>query len=735
MADELRGRFVKTVFRNAETHYTVARFRLYDDVSERQITVVGHLPVLPKDTLFVLSGDFVFHPKFGRQFQISSYTRQLPSDEDSLIAYLSGPSFPGIGKRFAKRLVTYYGKDLVEKVQNDPDILDEMPNMNKAKKDVLLDGLLNQDDLEQAIAFFSTYGLGIRNIMRLERIYGKEALNKVKENPYRLVVEVDGIGMATADKLALGMGFDLDHPYRKKAFLLSLSLESSVKSGNSFLYLDDLEALYLREFDSGYEEYLQELVRERLLVVEDDRVYHHTQYDAEVTITRFLNRFPQEPLPPVEKELLPGLIAEVEEKIGITYDTIQREAVETFFDKDIMILTGGPGTGKTTVVRGIVTLFQRLYPEHQIALCAPTGRAAKRLSELTQTGATTIHSLLKWDLESNTFGMNAKQPLLLDLLIMDEASMVDPWLFANLLKASAQVKKILLIGDEAQLPPVMPGKLLADLLGCARFPVVTLKRIYRQQEGSGVIELAHAIRNNTPELIEFGSDVSFLEASGTGVNKAILFTVEEALKKWEVGEIQVLAARYGGNSGIDTLNDLLQQLCNPSGAFKKELKHSFFFFREGDKVLQLKNQADDDVYNGDIGTLVEIDASDKNEPRLQVDFDDNIVEYTSEYFSHLRLAYCISVHKSQGSEYPLVIMPFTRDNLFMLDRRMVYTAISRASKKLVLVGNRDVFFQAIATLDKKIRYTTLKERLSGELTGNRYEIRQEEEEYLPEFDL
>lgn len=715
--DTITGKFKVTIYRQSESSFTVAKFILYELV-EKEIIVTGYLPVLPLDILFKLVGKYTEHPKYGMQFQVESFQKVLPNDEDSILAYLSGANFPGIGKSYARIIIDTLGLNAIDRIKEDPSCLSLIPKMNEKRRICIENGLLNEEDLETAIQFFTIHGLGIRNIMRLEKVYGKDILKKVKENPYRLIEEVDGIGFITADKLAISMGIEVDDQRRIEAAIVSTVLEQCMSSGDSYILKEALFKILQKRFnctENEFEALLFNLVQRRILVEEEERIYHHSQYDAEEFIAQFCSCFPFSGLQPYESSVFQTYLQEIQAEINIEYDEKQIEAIQTFFDQDALILTGGPGTGKTTVVKGMISLFKRLYPQHSIALCAPTGRAAKRLSQLTDTDATTIHSLLGWDLESNTFTRNEADPLAIDLLIIDEFSMVDNWLFYNLLNASGNVKKICIIGDEDQLPSVSCGCVLKDLVESQLFPLVRLEKIFRQSEGSDVITLAHQVRLGIQDDLDLKGDVAFFNCPLYDIKNLVMKVVDEAITKgYMPNDIQVLAPKYNGIAGIDALNIALQKLCNPSDSEKRELKVGYRLYREGDKILQLKNQPDDDVFNGDIGTLVEIiyaneDISKNN--RLIVDFDGIFVEYTPDYFNNITHAYCISVHKSQGSEYPIVIMPIVKEYGFMLQRRLIYTGISRAKRSLVLLGDSDCFKKAIATTDHHVRKTTLKKRI------------------------
>lgn len=718
MADTIVCRFVSMIFHSDATSFSVGRFQLFE-VEERQIIVTGYYPQLESDVLYRCTGDYVEHPRYGMQFKAEKIERVLASDEDSLIRFLSGPLFPGIGKKFATAMVQLLGNDLLDQIKENPNVLDLVPKMTEKKKKAICEGLAaSENQLEKTISFLSSHGLGIRNIMRLDRVYGEKALETITANPYRMIDEVDGIGFQTADKLAMSLGFDEQDPLRIEACLISLVMELCMAQGNSYVEYEQVRPELEKKLGfqvEDFDEILFSALSRGMLEHEEGRIYHHSQINAERQIALFASAFPVEPLPPYDPKRYMEELSLFQDSIAIRYDQRQIEAIDSFFDHDLTILTGGPGTGKTTVVRGMVNLFRELYPDRMIACCAPTGRAAKRLAELTKVECQTIHSLLKWDLETNTFGMNEETPLSLDCLIIDEFSMVDAYLFAALCKASMQIKKIVIIGDEDQLPSVGPGCVLKDLIDSGLFPLIRLKTIFRQKEGSDVIALAHAIQKRNLEELNYSGDVAFFECSQYDVKQAVIKIVHSALDKgYTLSDIQLLACKYSGVAGIDRLNNALQECFNPEGSEVRQWKVGHRIFREHDKILQLKNQVDDDIYNGDIGILTEViypEEDFNHQARLIVDFDGNFVEYTSETFSNMTHAYCISVHKSQGSEYPIVILPIVGEASFMLQRRLIYTAVSRAKKSLILLGSRELFEKAVMKEEKMLRKTTLCQRM------------------------
>lgn len=717
----IKGKFTHIRYRDDSSLFTVATFRLHD-LNEKNITVTGIIPNIQLDLLVELTGHYIEHVRYGVQFEVVDCRIVVPNDEESLISYFASAQFSGIGKITAKKIVDELGLNAIDIIKENPDVLTTIFKKNDKRIKSVLEGIEKNDSLDETILFLNSLQLGVRNFVKVQVAYGDEASSIIKENPYRLMEDIDGIGFKTSDKIAKKLGFENYHPYRIKALLISCILETCIQRGDSYITIDDLlekvislsnkEGISFEDFH--FEENMEILMRERFIVLEDDRVYHVTQYDAERGIAQCLKEFPQCRDYDRSISFLDTDIDMIQTSIGINYETKQRNAMHMFFEHPFSILTGGPGTGKTTIVKGILKLYQQYYPNDIVMLCAPTGRASKRLGECADAASSTIHRLLKWDLESNSFLINETQPLLVDCLIIDEFSMVDQWLFYNLLKACGNVKKILVIGDEDQLPSVGIGSVLHDLIESQQFPIVRLDKIYRQSEGSDVISLAYEIKQGTCDILETGKEIAFYECQPSYVKDTVMKLVSHALEKgYNQHEIQVLSPMYSGLSGIDQLNLSLQKMINPP-ALQKQIQVGYRIFREHDKVLQLKNLPDEDVYNGDIGEIVEIVEADEDfdhQNRIFVDFDGHLVEYTKENFNMLTHAYCISIHKSQGSEYPIVILPIVREHGRMLNLRLVYTAITRAKQSLVILGDKQAFLNAIQRKDTHLRKTTLTKRI------------------------
>ena len=577
-----------TVFHNKENGYTVAKFVTIDE-NEKDFVVVGFFHEIDANFIYELKGQYVEHKKYGLQFQVESYELSKTKDKVSLVRYFSSVYFPGIGKKIAEAIVDTLGLDCIQLIKENPDILLSVRQLTDKKRDVIKE-VLFLEEKNDVHAFFTSKGLSVKNILKLEAIYGEQAIQVVEENPYRIIEEVDGIGFKTVDKLAKEMSFDMNHPYRIKAAILSIILDLCIKSGDTYLYKEEIEKKVIKMFpDIDVREYLNMLQEQKLIYIEQERIYHHTQYESEKGIVDFLYEFPLQTTLPIYTDIIRQDITWIENELQIVYDEIQKKAIENFFLNPFSILTGGPGTGKTTVVQAIIQIYKKHFPTHTVACCAPTGRAAKRLTEITLCPSTTIHSLLKWDLENNKFGMNEKEPLDIDILIIDEFSMVDQWLFYHLLSACTWVKKILIIGDDQQLPSVGCGNVLKDLMSSQVFPVTILKKIFRQKEESHVIQLAHHIREQSLISIEEGNDLTFIQCESVEVKENVKHIIQTKLSQGLLPkDIQVLAPMYQGVAGIDVLNKTIQQIVYEFSDESNSINVGYRTFKVKDKVLQLK---------------------------------------------------------------------------------------------------------------------------------------------------
>ena len=701
MEKSVQGLVSYKVFSNDDSGYGIFKISLYNS-NQKGLTIKGPLADLKMDHYYQFVGKYVEDPQYGMQLAVETYEMMLPSHNEFIVRYLSGPSFPGIGKIMAERIVEQYGNFVLDEIKSETITELQVKGLSQAKGNEIIEKIKAFGSDDDRVSFLLAHGLSNKQIVKINKEYGEDSVEVIKNNPYRLVYDVDGIGFQVSDKIAVSLGYDMESLERKQAQMLDHYKSTVFSRGDSFVYRDD----FFMSFSDDYEEALNSLIDMGELVLDDCRLYHYTQYEAENYCAQFINDFDYEGDGFIFSDLEDKIKA-VETKQRITFDEQQKKAIETFFKEDLMVLTGGPGTGKSTLLSGVISILQSSFPKMKIAMCAPTGRAAKRLEELTNVQASTIHSLLKWDLEANKFGVNEESPLECDVLIIDEFSMVDVWLFHHLLQAGAYVKKFLFVGDKDQLPSVGPGFVLGDLIASEKVPLITLQRNYRQEKGSEVIDLALNFNKGHLDLSSYHKDVSFFDSRYGSVKDVVLKVVEQALLRgYTLNDIQVLAPMYAGSSGIDNLNHFLQKMCNPPSEHKREIQVGTRIFREGDKMLQLKNQAEDFVFNGDIGELIQVE-----EKSLSVDFDGNIVFYEPSDFINLSHAYCMSVHKAQGSEYPIVILVAVHEFGRMLSRRLYYTGATRSSKSLVLTGHLGAFETAVKNQDESLRLTYLKERL------------------------
>lgn len=709
MEEFIEAKLLFRIYHNSSNYYSVLKVRTLDD---DVVMVTGYFKDLNDETIYKMYGSYNEHPKYGIQFNCTHYESSVEKSTKGLIKYLSSDAFPGIGKACAKKIIDLFGIYFEDLLKDNPNILDQCDFLTAKKKKVLIDGIINRSEDDLSL-FIARYGINVRYMKQIDNLYHNHAVEKIKDNPYELMEKINGIGFESCDKIAKQFAVEASSPKRIRAFMLASVTNLCFKDGDTYILKDELYTYMEKHFVGiDFDEYLFGLIDDCLLYEVDGRIYHHQMYESEIGIASFIKGFPFTYQEEFDNSNLENDIESLENNNHIKYDDIQKNAIKTFFDEDISIITGGPGSGKTTIVSAILSLYQKYYPQGKVALCAPTGRASKRLSELSNYPSSTIHSLLHYDLELNEFSKNKKDPLDVDCLIIDEFSMCDQWLFYNLLQASHAVSKILIIGDEDQLPSVGSGNVLHDLIASNKITCCALHKVYRQSEGSGVISLANDIKYETCDDLNYDNGVLFLECNEDEIRDKICLLVQEALAKgYDNQDIQVLAPMYRGKVGIDNLNYSLQQILNPYQENKEQIIQGSRIFRVGDKVLQLRNQSEDDVYNGDIGIIEDIEIMNK-EYRILVKFQERECEYTKESIMQLTHAFAVSVHKAQGCEFSIVMMPIANSHSYMLDKRLIYTGITRAKRSLVLIGNKNLFVHAIKRKDKKERRSTLINRLS-----------------------
>ena len=740
----VKGRPIVTIFHNEQNLYTVLRIRVdetNDQYDDKEAVITGYFPKIHEQETYVFFGEFKEHPKFGLQFHTNHFRKDMPQTKQGVIAYLSGEMFKGIGKKTAENIVETLGENAISKILNQPSLLDSIPKLPPEKAKMLYDTLMEHQGLEQVMVALNQYGFGPQISMRIYQAYKDETLSIIQKNPYQLVEDIEGIGFGRADELGYQLGISGNHPDRIKAACLYTLENESMQTGHVFLHAENL----LEQVKSLLEENkrdqieftdisseLIKLEEEGKIIGEEKRIYLPSLFFAEKGLVTSINRILKqteysEQFP--ESEFLLAL-GGLEERLGVQYAPSQREAIQNALMSPMLILTGGPGTGKTTVIKGIVELYGELHgcslepkdyfkkdEPFPILLAAPTGRAAKRMTESTGLPAVTIHRLLGFN-GTEGFDRDEASPLEGKILIVDETSMLDIWLANQLFKALPEHIQVIMVGDEDQLPSVGPGQVLKDLLQSERIPTVRLTDIYRQAEGSSIIELAHDIKKGflPPNVTAKQADRSFIRCSTAQVAQVVEKVALNAKNKgYTAKDIQVLAPMYRGPAGIDRLNVLLQEIFNPNPDGKrKEIAFGDVKYRIGDKVLQLVNQPESNVFNGDIGEIISIIYAKENTEKqdmIYISFEGNEVEYTRQDLNQITHAYCCSVHKSQGSEFPIVILPITRSYYRMLQRNLIYTAITRSKQSLIICGEEDALRMGIERADELQRQTTLCQKL------------------------
>lgn len=737
------GRPFVTIFHNKDNLFTICKCKITKtncDYDEKEIIVKGNFPQLAPDEEYKFIGRLVNHPTYGAQFDVHTFEKEMPNTETGVVQYLSSDLFPGIGPKTASSIVETLGTEAIHLILNDSTVLDKVPRLSDERKATLISVLEQNMGLERTIIQLNEWGFGPKVAMRIYQAYREETLELLTENPYRLTDEIEGVGFQRADELGRHLGLTGDHPARIKAAILYTVNEVTQSEGHVYVEgevaLPDIKRLLeaSQRIDIPYPAISQaiiELVEEGKLSAEKQRLYTPSLYFSEIGFASKLQSIMEhetEDKFPVSE--IRSAIGEVEERLGVNYAETQVAAIEKALHSPAMILTGGPGTGKTTVIRGFVEVFAELHGlsldpaeyakknnPFPIILAAPTGRAAKRMSESTDLPAMTIHRLLGFTGQQKE--EETEKEVQAELVIIDEMSMVDTWLAHQLLKALPNHVQIVFVGDQDQLPSVGPGQVLKDLLESGEIPVVELTEIYRQSAESSIIEMAHMIKRSewSDSIVEKTHDRSFISADADRILDVVHQIIDNALSKGHsIRDIQVLAPMYKGPAGIDGLNKMIQQMVNPPSPQRKEVQFGDVVYRIGDKVLQLVNQPESNVFNGDMGEVISIikanETVDKKE-LLIISYDGIEVEYERKDLNQITLAYCCSIHKSQGSEFPIVIMPVVRSQRKMLKRNLLYTGITRAQKFLILCGEREEFKAGIQRADELNRKTTLQERLQA----------------------
>ncbi|WP_430708797.1 SF1B family DNA helicase RecD2 [Paenalkalicoccus suaedae] len=739
----IKGELLHIIYHQEESLYTVAKLKVKDateGVTDKEVIVVGMMSKPEKEQLYEVSGVFHEHARFGKQYKFETYKKVMPDTKQGLVLYFSSDMFPGVGVKMAERIVDEFGVHAISTILADPDSLNRVPKLPEDKQKMIVDQLLEDQGIEQVLLKLHEYGFGLQLALKIFKTYQHDALRIIESNPYQMVQDVEGIGFVKADQIGQKQGITGNHPDRVKAAILFVLFEQTMNNGHVYIHTRDVvqraQDLLAGPTPIDPMEIADQVIllgEEEKVIVVNDNMYMPSLYYAEQGIATNIRRilFDSKEIDPFpEAELLKAL-GGVEEKLSITYAESQKKGIETALASPMMILTGGPGTGKTTVIKGIIEVFATLHgisiqPDDYkgkqepfpVIMAAPTGRAAKRMKESTGLPASTIHRLLGYKGEEDSFEKDEENQLEGKILILDEMSMVDTWLANQLLRAVPKNMQVIIVGDEDQLPSVGPGQVLTDLLKSEIIPAVKLTDIYRQSSDSHIVPFSHGIKSGElPSAFPKESkDLRFFPCEQEQVIEAVEKICRGAITKgFTARDIQVLAPMYRGQAGIDALNQRLQELFNPLKERQKHVKLGELSYRVGDMVLQLVNNPEENVFNGDRGEIVAIltekETADKT-LQVVIAFDEVEVTYSRQDLNQVTHAYCCSIHKSQGSEFPIIIMPVVRGYHRMLRRKLLYTGITRAKNFLLLCGDYRAMKQAVDTTAEDFRQTTLFDRLN-----------------------
>lgn len=731
---EIKGKVESVIFQNEDNGYTVAK--IYYD--KNLVTVTGIIPFIQEGIELKINGEWFVHPQFGEQFKVKACEQILPDTVESIEKYLSSGIISGIGPVTAKKIVKHFGEKTLEIMDTDINKIKEIEGIGKKKAQKIADSYSQQSEIRNIMIFFQTYGLSVNQCVKIHKKYGSEAVNQVKENPYMLIEDIARIGFKTADKIARNLGIDAESKFRIQSGIL-FSINQFCLKGNTYvpleILIEEAASILLVDRDLVYKNIIEFATTGKIKIENidgEEAVFSIPFLHSEIAVTLKMLTLATDEYEDIEINIEQE-IKDFEEHNSIEFAPIQREAITGAFKNGVEVITGGPGTGKTTIIKCITEIFENA--SMTVFMAAPTGRAAKRMSEATGKEAKTIHRLLEIgfkDEESYDFVKGDEDPLQCDVLIVDEASMIDILLMKDLLKALSKGTRLIIVGDADQLPSVGPGNVLSDIIHSESVKVVKLKEIFRQAKESMIVVNAHKINKSEIPLMNT-KDTDFFFLNGAGHDNTMQTILELVIKRLptfkkdidKIKDIQILTPMRKGTLGTNNLNLKLQEILNPKSQEKREKEFRNTLFREGDKVMQIKNNYslkwksvnfEDEgvgVFNGDIGYIKKI-----NDDSVTILFDDDRkVIYENIFVDELELAYAMTIHKSQGSEFPIVVMPMFMGPPMLMNKNLLYTGITRAKKMVVLVGEKKALHFMIKNNNIIERYSGLCYRIKSTINA------------------
>lgn len=717
MSEKLVAKINRYVYHNQENSYAI--LRVFDE-DDNDLTVVGYLPKLSEDVYYEFIGSWIVHEKFGKQFQITSYTKSDVQTEDGLISYLSSSIFTGIGPVTATKIVNTLGTDAIKKILENKDILEEF-GLNEIRRTRFQKQIRENQANELILIELYKYNIAAKTAMKILNRYGITTIEKLKDNPYQLIKDIDGIGFIKADEIAKKMGIEDNDPKRVKAAINHIIYQYTYQVGNMYISEEELTNLAKRMlgFEVELESYLTELINDLELINEDGKYYSFTNYQVEINVATEIKRINNGLKEEIEESYIETLLETIQIQKNIEYTNLQKEAIINSLTNKFSVITGGPGTGKTTIIDGIISVYAiynnvNLLAEdisNKIGLMAPTGRAAKRMEQVLDLPAKTIHRHLGYGFDG-LFKHDKSTKLPQKLIIIDESSMIDIFLAEKLFEAIDTNTKVIIVGDVDQLPSVGPGQVLKDIIESDAVSVSRLNEIHRQAKDSNIVGLANLVNKQNLDLSDLvsGNDLFLRNTYNNEIKDIIINQVAGALNQGYdiIEDIQVLIPTYKGEVGIDAINMELQSVFNKNK--ESFIKYGDKTYYQGDKVIQLVNDPDNFIMNGDIGYIKRIGKSTDNKEFAVINFDGQEVTYEKNNLENITLAYAMSIHKSQGSEYKIVILPLVRQFMHMLKKELLYTAITRAKNFLIILGDMKLLVYAANNLSEQ-RLTSLKNRL------------------------